>query len=186
MKDNKIIDDEQEQEKSHQDGQNGNLTHGSNILAEGEEMADSYQKDQHLNTTNVDTRPLDDNSFHLDKMIEKVHQNPKFSQRENEFSQKIDDFIMQKTGKPISTFQKYIFLANKILLLTTFSEFLLQRFDAVTLCLSIIIILIEIGIFSHKHLYKWLIVLLGSLLLDAFVLIDISPVSFIFKNFYIL
>ena len=68
-------------------------------------------------------------------------------------------------------------MANKILLLSTFTEFLFQRFDIVTLFLSFVIILIELGVFTHKHMYKWLLVLLGSLLLDALVLLDISPVS---------
>ena len=74
---------------------------------------------------------------------------------------------------------------NKILFLTTFTEFLFQRFDIVTLFLCIVIILIEAKIFSHKHLYKWLIVLVSTLLLDALVLLDISPVRLIL-NFNIL
>ena len=68
-------------------------------------------------------------------------------------------------------------MVNKILMLSTLTEFLFQRFDIVTLFLCFVIILLEIGIFSHKHIYKWLLVLLGSLLLDALVLLDISPVS---------
>lgn len=68
-------------------------------------------------------------------------------------------------------------MLNKILLLITFTEFLFQRFDVVTLFLCLVVIFIELDIFSHKHLYKWLIVLISSLLLDALVLIDISPVS---------
>ena len=108
------------------------------------------------------------------------HENPKFSEKEQQFSQKVDNFIKSKTGKSISAFPQYIFLVNKILMLTTFLEFLFQRFDIVTLFLNIVIILIEIGIFSHKHIYKWLMVLLTSILLDAFVLLDISPVS---KNY---
>ena len=68
-------------------------------------------------------------------------------------------------------------MANKILLFLTFTEFLFQRFDIVTLFLNVVIILIELGVFSQKHLYKWLMVLIGSLLLDALVLLDISPVS---------
>ena len=48
---------------------------------------------------------------------------------------------------------------------------------AVTLFLCIAILFLELEIFSQKHLYKWLIVLLGSILLDALVLIDVSPVS---------
>ena len=63
-------------------------------------------------------------------------------------------------------------------MLTTFTEFIFQRFDIVTLFLSFVILLIEIGIFTHKHIYKWLLVLLGSILLDALVLIDIPIVSY--------
>jgi hypothetical protein len=77
-------------------------------------------------------------------------------------------------------------MANKILLLSTLTEFLFQRFDVITLLLNLVIIANEVGIFSNKHIYKWLIVLIASLLLDALVLIDISPVSkilFLFKFF---
>ena len=74
-------------------------------------------------------------------------------------------------------------MANKLLLLTTFSEFLFQRFDIVGLFLNIVIIFIESGIFNKKHMYKWLLVLIGSLVLDALVLLDISPVSKIYLNF---
>ena len=72
-------------------------------------------------------------------------------------------------------------MANKILLLSTMTEFLFQRFDIVTLYLNLVIISIELGIFSQKHIYKWLLVLIGSLILDALVLLDISPVS---KNIF--
>ena len=48
-----------------------------------------------------------------------------------------------------------------------------------------VVVLIEIGVFTHKHLYKWLAVLICSLLLDALVLIDISPVSLILFIFQI-
>ena len=68
-------------------------------------------------------------------------------------------------------------MANRILLLTTLLEFLFQRFDIITLFLNFVIILIEIEIFNRKHIYKWILVLLGSIFLDALVLIDISPVS---------
>ena len=68
-------------------------------------------------------------------------------------------------------------MINKILMLSAFTEFLFQRFDIVTLFLNFVIILIELDIFSHKHMYKWIMVLLGSLLLDALVILDISPVS---------
>ena len=65
-------------------------------------------------------------------------------------------------------------------MLVTFTEFLFQRFDVITLFLNLVIIFIELGVFTHKHMYKWLLVLLISLLIDALVLLDISPVSLIF------
>ena len=154
-----------------QKGLGGNVVHDGNLLAEGEEMGG------HFTTKDYSSKEVDDNSFHMDKYIEKIHENPGFSEKEKEFSQKIDNFIKSKTGKSISTFSGYIFTVNKILMLLTLSEFLFQRFDVITLFLNIVIILIEIGIFTHKHIYKWLLVLLMSLLFDALVLLDISPVS---------
>ncbi len=156
-------------------GLQGNFIHEGNLMAEGEEIGGNQYA---TNDNPQETR--EDNSFHVDKCIEKFHENPKFSEKEQQFSQKVDNFIKSKTGKSISAFPQYIFLVNKILMLTTFLEFLFQRFDIVTLFLNIVIILIEIGVFSHKHIYKWLMVLLTSILLDAFVLLDISPVS---KNY---
>ncbi len=151
---------------------------GGNIMAEGEEIADQYQTNENqVNANAYSNQIVDDNSFHMGKFIEKIHENPKFSEKEKEISQKLDNILQAKTGKSFSSLTRYIFLANKILMLSTFTEFLFQRFDIVTLFLNLAIILIEIGIFSHKHLYKWLLILLGSLLLDAFVLLDISPVS---------
>ena len=141
-------------------------------------FVEEHYPDPHQDTNDIGPQTnTDDNSFHVDKLIEKIQNNPQFSQRENEFSQKIDDLLRSKTGRPFSAFSGYVFLANKILLITTFSEFLFQRFDIVTLFLNLVIIFIESGIFNQKHLYKWLMVLIGSLLLDALVLLDISPVS---------
>ena len=159
-------------------GFGGNFIHEGNLMAEGEEIGGQYNPEANQYATN-DYPPETkfDNSFHVDKCIEKFHEDPKFSEKEKQFSLKVDDFIKSKTGKSISSFPQYVFMVNKILMLSTFIEFLFQRFDIVTLFLNLVIILIEIGIFSHKHIYKWLLVLLSSLLLDALVLLDISPVS---------
>ena len=119
----------------------------------------------------------DNNSFHVGQYIEKINQDPKFSEKEKQISQKVDDFIRSKTGKSISAYSGYIFMVNKILMLSTFTEFLFQRFDIVTLFLCCVIVFIELRVFTQKHMYKWLIVLVCSLLLDALVLLDISPVS---------
>ena len=155
----------------------GNLVQEGNIMAEGEEMEGQYPQEQQYATNDMPEQTGEDNSFHVSQYIEKIHQDPKFSEKEQQISKKVDDFIKSKTGKSISAFSGYIFMVNKILMLSTFTEFLFQRFDIVTLFLCFIIILIEIGVFTHKHMYKWLIVLMASLLLDSLVLLDISPVS---------
>ena len=139
-----------------QGGLGGNLVPEGNVSGEGEE-----QYNQNINGNDMPPQNGSDNSFHVGQYIEKIQNNPEFSKKEI----------------PFSAFAGYVFLANKILLLSTFTEFLFQRFDIVTLFLNIVIILIELGVFNKKHLYKWLMVLIGSLLLDALVLLDISPVS---------
>jgi hypothetical protein len=170
--------DETGRDYNNQIGLGGNLVQEGNLMAEGEELGEQYQTNQNQIATNdIPGQTKDDNSFHMDKYIEKFHEDPKFSEKEKEISQKLDNILRSKTGKSISSFSGYIFMVNKVLMLSTFTEFLFQRFDIVTLFLNFIIILIELGIFSHKHMYKWIIVLLGSLLLDALVLLDISPVS---------
>ena len=158
-------------------GLGGNLVQEGNIMAEGEEMEGQYPQEQQYATNDMPEQTGEDNSFHVSQYIEKIHQDPKFSEKEQQISKKVDDFIKSKTGKSISAFSGYIFMVNKILMLSTFTEFLFQRFDIVTLFLCFVIILIEIGVFTHKHMYKWLIVLMASLLLDSLVLLDISPVS---------
>ena len=156
---------------NNQGGLGGNLVQESNVMGEREDQFQSNQQASNEQQTG------DENSFHVDQFLEKIQNNPNFSQKENEISQKLDEIFREKTGKPFAAFSGYVFLANKILLCLTFTEFLFQRFDIVTLFLNIVIILIELGIFNQKHLYKWLMVLIGSLLLDALVLLDISPVS---------
>ena len=156
---------------NNQGGLGGNLVQESNVMGEGE---DQFQTNQQASN---EQQTRDENSFHVDQFFENIQNNPNFSQKENEISKKLDEIFRAKTGKPFAAFSGYIFLANKILLFLTFTEFLFQRFDIVTLFLNIVILLIEQGIFNQKHLYKWLMVLIGSLLLDAFVLLDISPVS---------
>ena len=163
---------------------NNQIGLGGNLVQEGNttgEMDGQYPLDQQY-ATQYATNDLpgqtgNDNSFHVSQYIEKIHQDPKFSEKEKQISQKVDDFIRSKTGKSISAYSGYIFMVNKILMLSTFTEFLFQRFDIVTLFLCCVIIFIELRVFTQKHMYKWLIVLIGSLLLDALVLLDISPVS---------
>ena len=145
---------------------NNQMEYGGNLVNEG---------------TNK-LQPQNGSETSLDKYMEKFQTNPRISEKEKEFSQKVDNFIKSKTGKTFSSFTGYIFMANKILLLSTLTEFLFQRFDIITFYLNFVIIAIELGIFSNKHIYKWLIVLIGSILLDALVLLDISPVS---KNVFI-
>jgi hypothetical protein len=119
----------------------------------------------------------DDNSFHMDKKLDDLTSNDNFVQKEKVIRDKLDQILKEKSNFTLSSFVVHIFMLNKILLLITFTEFLFQRFDVVTLFLCLVVIFIELEIFSHKHLYKWLIVLITSILLDALVLIDISPVS---------
>ena len=52
------------------------------------------------------TQRESDNSF--DKYVAKIHDNPKFSEKEKEFNQKIDNFVRSKTGKSISAFSGYM------------------------------------------------------------------------------
>ena len=169
--------DETGRDYNNQIGLGGNLVQEGNIMAEGEDMEGQYQQDPQYETKDVPSQAGNDNSFHVGQYIERFHQGEKFTEKEKEISKKVDDFIRSKTGKSFSAFSGYIFMVNKILMLSTFTEFLFQRFDIVTLFLCFVIILIELGTFTHKHMYKWLIVVLGSLLLDALVLLDITPVS---------
>ena len=162
--------DETGRDYNPQMGLRANFFQEGNIMAEGEELGETNPK-----TTNAMKDQND--SFNMGNYIQRIYENPKFSEQEEKIRNQLDNILKSKTGKSFSTFSGYIFMVNKILMLSTFTEFLFQRFDIVTLFLNFVIILIELGIFSHKHTYKWLIVLLGSLLLDALVILDISPVS---------
>ena len=166
----------------------GNLVPENNAQYEGEQGFNQYQQGTNQMAQNEKPEQMgSDNSFHVDRMIDDFSRNEKFEQKEKNITSQLDKILQEKAGYTLSTCTGYIFTLNKILFLTTFTEFLFQRFDVVTLFLCIAVIFIELEIFSHKHLYKWLLVLISSFLLDAFVLIDISPVSnYLFKFLYLL
>ena len=161
-----------------QEGLGGSYVQEGNVLPEGEEIVGQFQTDnQQFDTNDLSPKSFNDNNIQINNYIEKIHENLNFSEKEKQLSQKIDNFIQSKTGKTLSAFSGKIFLVNKIILLTTFTEFLFQRFDIVTLFISMALLFIEMGVFSYNHMYKWLLVLLGSLLLDAIILLDIPIVS---------
>ena len=153
--------------------------------AEPEENPNQNQLNQQQYQNESIQQSPDDNSFHMDKKLDDLTSNDNFVQKEKVIRDKLDQILKEKSNFTLSSFVAHIFMLNKILLLITFTEFLFQRFDVVTLFLCLVVIFIELEIFSHKHLYKWLIVLICSIFLDALVLIDISPVSKI-KLFIIL
>jgi hypothetical protein len=168
-----------------QENNNDNLMAGENLSegnqnfegeGEGGNDQNKNQFQQHFLREQNQSSP-DDNSFHMDKKLDDLTSNDNFAQKEKAVRDKLDQILKEKSSFTLSSFVAHIFMLNKILLLVTFTEFLFQRFDVVTLFLCLVVIFIELDIFSHKHLYKWLIVLISSLLLDALVLIDISPVS---------
>ena len=173
------------QNDTNREKNNDNLMAGENLSegnqnfegdGEGENDQNQNQFQQHFQIEQNQPSP-DDNSFHMDKRLDDLTSNDNFAQKEKAVRDKLDQIIKEKSSFTLSSFVAHIFMLNKILLLITFTEFLFQRFDVVTLFLCLVVIFIELDIFSHKHLYKWLIVLISSLLLDALVLIDISPVS---------
>ena len=167
-----------ELDNENQMGLGGNYVREGNILADGEEVIGQFQTDtQQFATNDLSPKSFNNNSI-LPNYIEKIHDNLNINEKEKELSQKVDNFIQSKTGKTFSAFSGYIFLVNKILMLSTFSEFLFQRFDIVTLFFTFSLIFIEIGVFNYDHIYKWLFILLGSLILDALVLLDIPIVSY--------
>ena len=176
------------QSDTNRENNNDNLIGGQNLgienqnfEGEGEREREENQNQFHQQNQNEQNHQSpDDNSFHMDKKLDELTSNDNFVQKEKAIRDKLDQILREKSSFTLSSFVAHIFMLNKILLLITFTEFLFQRFDVVTLFLCLVVIFIELDIFSHKHLYKWLIVLISSILLDALVLIDISPVS----NFY--
>lgn len=121
----------------------------------------------------------DENSLHLGEMIDKIPQNEKFKQKESEFAQKVEDFVVSRLGNTDikAKWDKIAFAFNYFLMLGTFLEFIFQRFDIPTLSLCFIIFFIKLGFFHKKHLYKWIFYLLLTICLDIIVILDIFPVS---------
>lgn len=156
-----------------QNDQDNNQGLGNNLV--GEENINYGGENEYQQHNEKPPTLESDHSFNVDKKFDNFVQNDNFAQREKKINQELDRILQEKSGFSISRVAGYTFMMNKILFLTTFTEFLFQRFDVVTLFLCIVVVLIEIGVFTHKHLYKWLAVLICSLLLDALVLIDISP-----------
>ena len=177
------MQDNQDQGLNINDGLGGNLVQEGSANFEGEQDQNGFQI--YPNNLDQNEKPQtigSDHSFHADKKFDDFIKADKFAEKEKKISRQLDGILQEKLGYSTSKFVGYTFMINKILFLTTFTEFLFQRFDVVTLFICIVVILIELEIFSHKHLYKWLAVLICSFLLDALVLIDISPVS---KNFFL-
>ena len=176
------------QSDTNRENNNDNLIGGQNLGIENQnfegesegEREENQNQFHQQNQNEQNHQSADDNSFHMDKKLDELTSNDNFVQKEKAIRDKLDQILREKSSFTLSSFVAHIFMLNKILLLITFTEFLFQRFDVVTLFLCLVVIFIELDIFSHKHLYKWLIVLISSILLDALVLIDISPVS----NFY--
>ena len=175
-----IQNDTNRNNNSNNEGLDPNYAQENNNNFQEDQNQDQFQQSFPIEQNN---QSPDNNSFNLDKKIDDFSRGEKFEQKEKELSEKLDKILGGQSSISVSTFVKNIFMINKILFLTTLAEFLFQRFDAVTLFISIVIIFIELEIFTKKHLYIWLIVLICSVLLDAFVLIDISPVRKKF-NFY--
>ena len=148
---------------------------------QNEQGDEQFQQEQNQISPNEKLQPIgSDHSFHLDKKIDNFTKNENFNKKEKDISNKLDEIFQNKTGKSITTLKGFTFIVNKILFLTTFTEFIFQIFDIVTLFLTIAIIFIELQMFSEKHLYNWLLVLISTLILDALVILDISPVSYFF------
>lgn len=168
------------------EGLGGNLVQENNAQFEGEQEFDQYNQDPNQMAQNENQNVSE--VIIVSTLIEllMIFQEMKNSLKKRKLKSTCGQIFTRKAGYSLSTCTGYIFTINKILLLTTFTEFLFQRFDVVTLFLCIAVIFIELEIFSHKHLYKWLLVLISSFLLDAFVLLDISPVSKYYLNFYFL
>ena len=159
------------------EGLGGNLVQEGN-MNEGEQGQNQFDQDPNYMEQNQNPQTINsDHSLHIDKKFDDFTKSKKFMENENKLNQKMNTFLDEKVKIPANKLLGYLFFTNKILLLTTFTEFIFQRFDVVTLFLCIVVILIELEIFSRKHLYKWLAVLMFSFLLDALVLIDIAPVS---------
>ena len=79
-----------------QGGFGGNLVPEGNIMAEGEEMGDHFQTNQNQIATNdVPGQIKDDNSFHMDKYIEKFHEENLFLLYQDIFLWQIKYFYYQ-------------------------------------------------------------------------------------------
>lgn len=128
------------------------------------------------------TTGYDQNSLQLDKVFDKNLANPNYIEKEAEYTKKIEDLIDQKTGnnKITSNWPKITYFFNKILLGTILFEGLLDRFDIVGLTMCFVIFFIEINFYHQKHLYKWVAVLICSVIIDVLVFLDILFVSFLF------
>lgn len=122
----------------------------------------------------------DQNSFHLDKKFEDLENNPKYMQKEEEYTKKIEDLINNKAGKYkiTSNWPKVVFICNYILLGTILLIGLMDRFDIIGLTMNFVLFFVQIRFFSSKHMYKWAAVMVCSIAIDVLVFLDILFVSY--------
>ena len=116
-----------------QNDQDNNQGLGNNLV--GEENINYGGENEYQQHNEKPPTLESDHSFNVDKKFDNFVQNDNFAQREKKINQELDRILQEKSGFSISRVAGYTFMMNKILFLTTFTEFLFQRFDVVTLFL---------------------------------------------------
>ena len=109
---------EMQNDQDNNQGLGNNLVGEENINYGGE---NEYQQ-QNENPPTLES----DHSFNVDKKFDNFVQNDNFAQREKKINQELDRILQEKSGFSISRVAGYTFMMNKILFLTTFTEFLFQ------------------------------------------------------------
>ena len=106
--------------------------------------------------------------------IGKLTANETFNAKEQDYTDKLGSILDKASGKNLSSKPvKLTYLVNKILFLTVIFCLFLDRCDFVGLFCVAGIFFTEINLCNKKYLYKWLLLLVFSLLLDIFSFLDI-------------
>lgn len=108
-------------------------------------------------------------------IVDKITMNQKFTEKEAEINNKIGSiFDKLAGGKPISgNAEKFGYLINKILIILLLFSFLIDRYDIIGLFFSFGVLFLEPGFANRKYLYRWIIILALSVVMDLFCLLDI-------------
>lgn len=129
------------------------------------------------NSYMLNNEPLNENidkSFG-EEIVEKIINNEKFIEKEAEINNKLGGILDSVAGgrKLSERAEGLGYLVSKVLIILLLFSFLMDRYDIIGLFFAFGVLYYEPRISNRKYLYRWMIILALSVVLDVFCILDI-------------